>query len=106
MIERLAAILGPPFEPAKSLQPIASSSRSLAPPPAGLRRTSSNDDLKSGYHKSSSAGRLVAEDIAFEWFDVGEAVLEELQALAQKALDERVGCSSRNGDPAHRAVIR
>lgn len=98
-LEVLSNLLGPPFEPAQPLQPIASSSKSVLPPaPAwtSLTRTTGMINFAGGYRRSASGGTL-AQDIAESkvevWMDVGEEVTESLSAAVQKAMDERVSLS-------------
>jgi len=81
MIDRLSIILGPPFEPAAPLQPVASSSKSRPAVP----RSSSTETLTNS-DEAQDSGALKG----YAYLNVGQNVLDTLQATAQKALDERV----------------
>jgi protein regulator of cytokinesis 1 len=99
-LDALATLLGPPFEPPKPLECVAGPSRivGIIVPPNGLKRRSSTMP----FHPRPSSDRKVStvlDTVAVEackseaWMDVGEAVMEALEADLQKAIEERVSHS-------------
>ncbi|WVN90704.1 uncharacterized protein L203_105946 [Cryptococcus depauperatus CBS 7841] len=80
-LNRLSILLGPPFQPSKPLQPIASSSRC---------------STSTGYKKRAST-QTIAQAIAsgaqqnqnHVWYDVGDDITEELDMAMIKAVEER-----------------
>jgi protein regulator of cytokinesis 1 len=99
-LEVLSNLLGPPFEPPSPLQPVASSSKSVAPPGpsrSSLNRNAGNLVSGGGYRRSASGGTLVQaieEGKKEIWLDVGEEITEILEVAVQKAMEERVSLSS------------
>ncbi|WWC87953.1 uncharacterized protein L201_002853 [Kwoniella dendrophila CBS 6074] len=82
--DQLAALLGPPFQPSKPLQPVASSSKQTQPSTSALI----------GEVKKRTSGLTLAQQIAggkvpSTWYDVGESISEELDEAVIKALEER-----------------
>jgi protein regulator of cytokinesis 1 len=85
-LDTLSNLLGPPFEPPKPLEAVAGPSRLTLPLSEGSRksdvpRASAPTSTPIGLHESTS------------WLDVGEAVMEALEADLQKAIEERVSGS-------------
>ncbi|WVQ93488.1 hypothetical protein IAU59_000562 [Kwoniella sp. CBS 9459] len=86
-MEKLSALLGPPFQPPKPLQPVASSSKHPSAGPSA--------PIHDG--KKSASSHTLAQQIAGgklpqtpqTWYDVGESVTEELDEAVAKALEER-----------------
>ena len=92
-IEYFAALLGPPFETPQPLQPIAGPSR---PQPAKeiVRKTSSTSlSIHAASRRVSTNPPppvLADEQGGVPWYNVGDDVLEALQAELQRAMEERV----------------
>lgn len=94
-IDYFATLLGPPFEAAQPLQPIAGPSRIIAAPTNPLARKPSSSSLKpslNGAHRLSAGPPPSTADVgeAVPWYDVSEGVLEALQLDLQKGVEERV----------------
>lgn len=96
ILNSLAILLGAPFEPAKPLEPVATSSVSMPPPPdlAPPRRISALRSRNSGASekRGESSGTLAEEQPATEitWMDVGEVVVSAVDAAVKAGLEERV----------------
>ncbi|OCF38366.1 hypothetical protein I317_07862 [Kwoniella heveanensis CBS 569] len=86
-LDRLSALLGPPFQPPKPLQPVASCSK----------HPSAGPSVPLNEVKKRTSGHTLAQQIAGgklpqvpqTWYDVGESVTEELDEAVTKALEER-----------------
>ncbi|WWC60378.1 uncharacterized protein I303_102950 [Kwoniella dejecticola CBS 10117] len=83
-LDQLAALLGPPFQPSKPLQSVASSSK----------RPSTSGSAPVGEVKKRTSTHTLAQQIAGgkvpdTWYDVGESISEELDEAVSKALEER-----------------
>ncbi|WVW80220.1 hypothetical protein I302_102198 [Kwoniella bestiolae CBS 10118] len=83
-LDQLSTLLGPPFQPSKPLQPVASSSKQTQP----------STSAPIGETKNHTSGTTLAQQIAggkvpSTWYDVGESISEELDEAVTKALEER-----------------
>ncbi|WWC96882.1 hypothetical protein V866_003757 [Kwoniella sp. B9012] len=83
-LDQLSNLLGPPFQPSRPLQPVASSSKQTLP----------SASVPVGDVKQRSSGTTLAQQIAggkvpSTWYDVGESISEELNQAVTKALAER-----------------
>ncbi|OCF56492.1 hypothetical protein L486_05342 [Kwoniella mangroviensis CBS 10435] len=83
-LDQLSTLLGPPFQPSKPLQPVASSSKQTQP----------SASVPAGEVKQRSSGTTLAQQIAggkvpSTWYDLGESISEELDEAVAKALEER-----------------
>ncbi|WRT65761.1 uncharacterized protein IL334_002710 [Kwoniella shivajii] len=84
MLDKLATLLGPPFQTSKPLQPVASSSQ----------QPQASSSAPIGEVKKRSSGHTLAQQIAGgkippTWYDVGDSISEELDDAVSKALEER-----------------
>ncbi|KIR82401.1 hypothetical protein I306_00513 [Cryptococcus gattii EJB2] len=107
-LDRLSTILGPPWQPMKQLEVIASSSRSRASSSSGMGVNANPPFGLDGKRSLSSSTQTIAQAIALghahgqthtqsqaqdknngEWYDVRESVVEEIDEAVKLALAER-----------------
>lgn len=108
-LDRLSTLLGPPWQPMKPLEVIASSSRSRASSSSGMGVNANPSLGVDGKRSVSSWTQTIAQAIALghahgqahtqsqgqdknkgQWYDVRESVVEEIDQAVKLALAERV----------------
>ncbi|KAE8539597.1 hypothetical protein D1P53_003531 [Cryptococcus gattii VGV] len=107
-LDRLSTLLGPPWQPMKPLEVIASSSRSRASSSSGMGVNANPSLGVDGKRSLSSSTQTIAQAIALghahgqthtqsqaqdknegQWYDVRESVVEEIDEAVKLALAER-----------------
>lgn len=108
-LDRLSTLLGPPWQPMRPLEVIASSSRSRASSSSGMGVNANPSLGVDGKRSVSSSTQTIAQAIALghahgqahtqsqgqdknkgQWYDVRESVVEEIDQAVKLALAERV----------------